>query len=473
MRRLYLEIYRAVLGVLVLFAVLVGFAFWHLDGPREPRRRLDAITRFAEATIPAPDAGPARLEAWARAVAEPFELDLSIYDATGERLVSVGEPLPLPSPSPSPNLNSSSSSSSSSKPSDSRFLTRNGHDHSAFALTLADGRSLVVRGDAFRRPFAHFLAALVLLAVATALAAHPIARGLTRRLELLKTQAEALGSGRLAARVPVSGRDEVAELARAFNAAAERIERLVADKTRLLAQTSHELRSPLARVRAALELIGESPRPELVARAGRDLEELDQLIGELLVASRLDAPEHRLERERVDLLALAAEEAARLSAAAGDEDRRVEVRASDRAGPATDPTCVDGDPRLLRRCLRNLLENALRHGAPPVRVEVAASPRPGFVRVFFEDAGPGVPAAERERIFEPFYRPPGQSSAPGGVGLGLALVRQIAQHHGGQVACEAPPIVGPREPAGGIDPSGPTARGRGTRFLLDLPASKD
>ena len=148
-----------------------------------------------------------------------------------------------------------------------------------------------------------------MLALATGIAAFPLARRLTRRLETLKNQVEAVGEGRLEERVPVEGRDEIAELARAFNRTADRIQGLVADKTRLLADTSHELRTPLTRVRMALALLHENPRPELLLRIDRDVEELDDLIGELLVASRLDAPERDLDREPVDLLAMAVQAA--------------------------------------------------------------------------------------------------------------------------------------------------------------------
>jgi len=204
----------------------------------------------------------------------------------------------------------------------------------------------------------------------------------------------------------------------------------------LLANTSHELRTPLTRVRMALELLRESPRPELLSRIDRDIEELDDLIGELLVSSRLDAPEQRLERESVDLLALAAEEGARLEG--------VEVRGSNRI--------VEGDPRLLRRLVRNLMENALRHGQRPVEVEVIAPRASDRVQLTIADRGPGIPESERERIFEPFYRQSGEASAEGGIGLGLALVRQIAARHEGSIRCEG------RE-------------GGGTRFVLDLPAA--
>jgi signal transduction histidine kinase len=228
---------------------------------------------------------------------------------------------------------------------------------------------------------------------------------------------EALGLPDLSARVEVEGRDEVAALARSFNSAAERIERLVGGQQALLASVSHELRSPLARIRLAVELLGRE-RPELVARIARDVEELDALIGELLLASRLDARAEAGELVPVDLLALVAEEAARSGAETLGE-----------------PASVRGDPRLLRRLVRNLLENARRHGGgTPVEASVARLGA-GRARLRVADRGPGVPEAERERIFEPFYRPPGHREGDGGVGLGLALVRRIARHHGGEARC--------------------------------------
>ena len=171
----------------------------------------------------------------------------------------------------------------------------------------------------------------------------------------------------------------------------------------------------------AIELIGREPRPEIVARARADIAELDELIEELLLASRLDADLQgdKRAREAVDMLALAAEEAARVGA---------EVHWPDGRQAAAQ---VSGDARMLRRLLRNLLENARRYAAG-TPVTVTLDPLPDGLRVRVEDAGPGVPQAEQARIFEPFYRPRGTAESGSGIGLGLALVRRIAQHHGGE-----------------------------------------
>lgn len=271
------------------------------------------------------------------------------------------------------------------------------------------------------RRFPWILAGLIGVA---AVGSYPIARRITRRLEQLRKGVEGLGAGDLSSRVPICGRDEVAELARAFNRSADQVQLLVQSQRRMLASASHELRSPMARLRVALELLPDLPaeeQRELLREANVDIQELDALIGDLLLAGRLGAPEP-LQKVPVDLLALGAEEAARLGAELSGDS--VEIQ---------------GDPKLLRRLLRNLLENAQRHGAPPVQLQVGPGP---ILEV--RDRGPGVPESERERIFEAFYRPAGHREGEGGVGLGLALVRQIVERHGGRVHCL------PREGGGSV-----------------------
>ncbi|CAN7566743.1 sensor histidine kinase [Massilia sp. LjRoot122] len=278
-------------------------------------------------------------------------------------------------------------------------------------------------GLAIIGPNRHALGFVVLLAVialTVALCAYPVVRRLTGRLERLQGSVEAWGAGRLATRVAVEGKDEIAGLAASFNDSAARIEALVASQKSLLANASHELRSPLARIRMAAELMAEQAAPALRAELQRNVGELDALIEEILLASRLDAPGAAMPCfEEVDLTGLLAEECARTGAALD-------------AGSLT----VMGDPKLLRRMVRNLLENAVRYGAgSPVAVRLAASGA-AELRLDVCDGGPGIPERERERIFEPFYRIPGASEAAGGVGLGLSLVRQIARHHGGEAGCE-------------------------------------
>ena len=293
----------------------------------------------------------------------------------------------------------------------------------ALAVALPDGRRLVVQPHRLPRP-GRFLLAVLAVAALLAFASYPAARFVTRRLEKLEAGVRRLGAGDLSASVEVEGHDELASLAATFNQAAERLQALVDGQHRVLASASHELRSPLTRLRMGLELAREdadTAGPRL-AEAVAEVKEIDSLVEELLIAGRLE-----LQRpdtvEPVDVGELLAAEAAR-------------------TGASVVAGCAPflGDSRLLRVLLRNLLENARRHGLGSV-VEAGVEPRPGAsggLLVWVADRGPGVPESERERIFEPFYRPPGHSEGrDGGVGLGLYLVRRIAAWYGGTATCLA------------------------------------
>ncbi|WP_439518175.1 ATP-binding protein [Hydrogenophaga sp.] len=338
-----------------------------------------------------------------------------------------------------------------------------------FEVLMKDGRTLYVliprsnqaqnnpgrRAPEWLQTPTGFAWLLGLVALAVALGAYPIVRRLTKRLEILQKGVERWGAGDLSTRLPVQGQDEVAFLASRFNAAAERVQTLLQSHKSLLANASHELRSPLARIRMGLELLGRgTDNPAQRAEIARSIDELDQLIDEILLASRLDLRDASEAsalgpKEEVDLVGLAAEECARTGA---DLD----------IAPGASPALVQGHARLLRRVLRNLLENARRYGRPvavdnasepEVRLCIAA-PEPGAsgrVVLWVEDRGPGVPVAQRQRIFEPFYRLPGASEREGGVGLGLSLVKTIVERHGGRVHCEDRP-------------------GGGARFVVELPA---
>jgi signal transduction histidine kinase len=312
-----------------------------------------------------------------------------------------------------------------------------------FRIEAEDGRTFVlqmaprpqVRGDRggrpgdaafWTRPPFGFLWLLGIVGLAVAAGVYPIIRRLTLRLEALQRSVKHFGEGDLSVRVPEQGQDEVADLARQFNAAAERVETLVKSHKSLLANASHELRSPLTRIRMGLELMGgQQPSPAFRAEILRNIAELDQLVDEILLASRLDAREADVGTvEVVDLVGLAAEECARVDA---DLD----------VGASPDSVDVSGVSKLVRRAIRNLLENARRYSMGDVSVEVLR--RQGHAEVRVSDHGPGVPPSQRERIFEPFYRLPGASERAGGVGLGLSLVRSIAGRHNGTVHCEDRP----------------------------------
>ena len=307
-----------------------------------------------------------------------------------------------------------------------------GADGQAYVLEMTprpagqgNARHPVARGNdwAFwlRPPFG-FLWLLGLIGLVVIVGVFPIIRRLLKRLENLQRGVQRFGEGDLTVRVATEGKDEVADLARQFNAAASRIEELVQSHKSLLANASHELRSPLARIRMGLELMGgDTSVAKAKAEIQRNINELDQLVDEILLASRLEQPDVDVgSTESVDLIGLAAEECARV-------DADLEVQ-------ATEGLEVPAIAKLVRRAVRNLLENARRYSHGEISLLLSREGEMAVIRV--EDIGPGVPAAQRERIFEKFYRLPGASERSGGVGLGLSLVRSIAQHHGGSVACE-------------------------------------
>lgn len=408
-RQLFWRIYATVIVSLVLSVALVAL-LWIGFGAAPPEVWNRLPNRLLEAALP-PTANPVELQAEAARLAYALDGDLTVLSPDGRRIAAAGEDLSL-------------GHHRAERP----WQGRRGNNE-VFVFPLADGRVVLARfGFELRRSRWHVGMALLLVALVVGIAALPVVARITHRLERVRRGMDQWGAGDLATRVPVQGDDEIAAVARSFNTAAERIETLLAAHRALLANASHELRSPLARLSVATSLWrsdqsngapGGAPDGAREAEIVRSLAELDQLIDEILLASRLDhlEPGETLRRETVDLLALAAEEAARTGATVNGEV--VETQ---------------GDPKLLRRLLRNLLENAVRHGAPPVELEIGRNDL-GQPRIAVSDHGPGIPQAERERIFTPFYRPQGRGEAGGGWGLGLALVRQIAQRHGGHAVC--------------------------------------
>lgn len=256
-----------------------------------------------------------------------------------------------------------------------------------------------------------------------------------RPIRHLRSAFESLSVGRFETRVaPLIGRrrDEVADLGRDFDGMAQQLQALTAAQRSLLHDVSHELRSPLARLQAAIGLARQSPQKleasldRIESEAGR----LDELVGQLLTLSRLEATVagHPLERaEQIDLIDLVASIAA---------DAHFEAQASGRAVAFAGEGDLVAEVRgeLLHRAVENVVRNAVQHTAPGTTVEVSATRQasPAELLVTVADRGPGVPEAELERIFEPFYR--GAQGQPGrGFGLGLAIARRAVEAHGGRV----------------------------------------
>lgn len=412
-RPLWWRIWLAVLASIVAFALLAGSA-WRMysESVRESASPEVIAATLAEQLPPRTAPRERQIAALVR-LQHRHNLDLALFDPERRLLAYAGLPVPPP------HADETESHWLLPRRPPAAGPPRERLRGPAYAFRLPDAHWLVVRRglpNARPLPFG-LIGMLAVMAVAVGVGAYPVVRRLTRRLERLQASVDQLGAGDLSTRVVVEGQDEVARLAERFNAAAARIEALVNAQKNLLANASHEFRSPLARIRMAVEMLGERPRPELLAEVRTNVAELDALVEEILIASRLDAASALPPLEDVDLTALAAEECARTGAS-------LEAK----------PVVVRGDARLLRRLIRNLLENAGRHGAgTPIDVQLKCVDASAVLDVC--DRGPGIPENERERIFEPFYRAAGARERDGSVGLGLALVRQIAVRHGGSVAC--------------------------------------
>jgi signal transduction histidine kinase len=395
MQRLFHQFYLTVVASLVLVAVGAGLVWRFMAEGPHGENAYQVAANVIESSLPPADAPIQTQREKLVQLAARLRTDLALYNTDRELIAAAGKPLPPPT--------------------DLRRGGRlQGWGGPAWGARMGDGRWLVMRAHRLHQhPALRILSFIGLVALAVALGAYPVTRRLTRKLERLQSGVDSLGAGDLSARVKVEGSDEVARLAKSFNRAAARIEELVNAHKLLLANASHELRTPLSRIRLAVELIKENADPRRRAELESDVAELDQMLDEIILASRLDAVTELDAVEEVDFLALAAEECARF----------------DECSLSGQPTMVNGDPKLLRRMIRNLLENARRHGVPPIDVELTNAG--GMAELSVCDKGRGIPEDERERVFSPFYRV-ALGRRRGGAGLGLALVRQIARRHGGQ-----------------------------------------
>ncbi len=308
-------------------------------------------------------------------------------------------------------------------------------EHGGRALPLRGGGQVVFRFT-HHPPGPWFLLAAL---VAVALASLPLARSIARPVEELTRAARRLGDGDLTTRARVEARGEVGELARAFDEMAERIEAQVRAEKELLANVSHEVRTPLARIRVALELAAEGDLDRArryLGEIGADLDELDRLVDDVLSAARLDLAARggdggaRIARAPVDVGAVVADAARRFAERWPGRTLQVDV--------APDLPGVAGDAALLRRLLDNLLDNAAKYSAPPAPVRLAARGEGGAAILEVRDAGIGIAPDDLPRLFTPFFRTDrSRARGSGGFGLGLALARRIARAHGGDVEVES------------------------------------
>ena len=277
------------------------------------------------------------------------------------------------------------------------------------------------------------VAALVTVAVLALATSVLLSRRIVRPVEALAAAAKDLGEGDLGRRVALDGGDEIGRLGRAFNEMASRLERSEALRRRLVNDVAHELRTPLAGLRARIEAIEDGlvpATPEALASLGEDVAHLGGLVDDLQDVALAEAG-----RLSLDLRPVPVEEAvldAARSLGLGAAGRPPLELEADAAPP------VLADPRRLRQVLLNLLDNARTHGGgAPVTVRAVARPD-GMVEFAVRDRGPGIAPEELPLLFERFYRSdPSRSRATGGSGLGLAIVRSLVELHGGSVRAEA------------------------------------
>ena len=287
----------------------------------------------------------------------------------------------------------------------------------------ADGRYWLVSAGPQKEqhwPFRPY--ALVAIGM-TALLSLGAAAGIVLPIRRLTTTLRQFGRGELTSRASTGRRDEIGALARSFNEMADRIERLVTSERRLLQDISHELRSPLARLKLAIKLARTSPdRDAALDRVERDVDRIAALTSELVEMACAEGEKHSLLLEKVDLARLISEAA---------EDCKSESSREVRCDGDAEITC---DRELLRRAIENVLRNAMRHSPDSAPVEIEVKRDSGHTTVSIRDHGPGVPEEALEQIFAPFYRvEEARDAASGGIGLGLAIARSVVHLHGGTI----------------------------------------
>ncbi|MBE3015585.1 DUF4173 domain-containing protein [Microbispora sp. NEAU-D428] len=285
-----------------------------------------------------------------------------------------------------------------------------------------------------------------------------LARGMTRPLREMAAAAQTIAKGRYGLRVSATSRDEVGELARAFNAMAADLAEVDRQRRELVANVSHELRTPITGLQAVLENVVDGVTPPDLDTLGTALaqtQRLGRLVAQLLDLSRLDSGARLIEPEELDLASLCRQA---VSEAALARDDVTVVSA------VTPGTALSADAALLAQVLANLLDNAVRHSPSGGTVRVEARPAGANLEISVTDDGPGIPPAERARVFERFSRlDAGRAADAGGAGLGLAIAKEIVELHGGSIAV-TDPVPAARRPKGGDRGTAP-----GCRMVVVLP----
>jgi len=288
--------------------------------------------------------------------------------------------------------------------------------------------------DDDRNPLLIGLVALLLITIGLAYA---IQLHLLRPLKWLRSGVEAVSEGELSTRVPVVRNDEIGKVARSFNQMTDRVRQMMDDRERLLADVSHELRSPLARIKVALELLPEGDKRDSIAQ---DIREMESLTSALLEREQIRTQSNQATSEPVNLVTIAAEVADGFNNTPPGVQLNVPPQSLD----------INGDEALIKILIQNLVDNAIKFSlADSKPVEVSLLETDDGVQVIVDDDGQGIPADQAEKIFEPFVKLNPARGHRTGYGLGLNLCQRIVQAQGGSIEIQQ------RAP-------------RGTRVLLNL-----
>ncbi len=456
MHRLFWKIFLSFWFALILFTVATILIASHsLDRMRaqqsSPNPHARLMTYVAEAQGIANQAGIEGLKYWLQAVDRHEAIPFLLLDREGRDLLGRTVPAliqerfnrrlrrpPRPRPGHHP-----------PRPKPVIYLP----DGSEYRL-LPDFQSVTL-GRVLRRPRV-IAVPLLVAAVVSALVCFLLARYLTAPLSRLRRATDQYASGDLSQRVgPSMGKrkDEIAELAKAFDRMAERLEVLMASQKQLLNDVSHELRSPLARLQVALGLARQRTEGRAASeldRIERETERLNVLIGQLLSLARLDSGTELSDREAVDLSALLEAVVEDSSFEARTRNRQVRILQSV-------PAMMTANGALLQSALENVVRNAVKYTDKGTTVELSMDHDPerrGWLLIQVHDHGPGVPEDRLPRLFEPFVRVgDARDRASGGYGLGLAIAERAIRLHGGEMSAR-------NEPAGGLS------------ILIHLPGDK-
>ena len=273
-----------------------------------------------------------------------------------------------------------------------------------------------------------WLVAALLVILVSAACWLPLIRGLTRSISQLTAATGAIAEGKLETRLSLRRRDELGQLSEAINRMAERLSGFVHGQRRFLSDVAHELCSPIARIQVSLGILdqrAQENQKKYVEGVQEEVEHMSGLVNELLLFSRAQINTSSTPLTRVNV----AETVRRVLEREADEGAHIETHLDERME-------VLSHPEYLFRSLANVLRNAIRYAGESGPIVISASEEDGMVSITVSDNGPGIPEAELEAVFKPFYRPEyARQRETGGVGLGLAIVRTCIEACGGAVQC--------------------------------------